>query len=289
MLISIVIVNFNTKEITSRCVDSFLYNRVDGNNIEIIIVDNASTDGSGHYFQEKYFQKENIKIILNEKNFGFGLANNMGVSIARGHYIVFANSDTYVEGFDFKNLIACFEEKENIGALSCKILYPNASIQTLGYNFPSLWNDFLLNALFWNYKFAKKVRYRKYENKGLFERDWISGCFFMCKKEIYQQVNGFDPDIFMYAEDLDICARFFALGSRNYVYDKEQIYHLHGQSSINSKVNFKKMLIGKKNYYYVMRKNKLVKWPGIIYLMHLIHIVGLFLFKRIMQILLNKN
>ncbi|NUU59624.1 glycosyltransferase family 2 protein [Paenibacillus agri] len=287
MSISIVIVNYNTKEITSRCVDSFLYNRVDDNDVEIIIVDNASTDGSSIYLQEKYSQRENIRIILNEKNLGFGLANNIGVKVAKGNYIAFANSDTYVESFNFKNLITCFEEQKNIGALSCKILYPNGSIQTLGFNFPSLWNDFKLNALFWNYKFMKKIRYRKYKNKGLIERDWVSGCFFICKKELFKEVNGFDSSIFMYAEDLDICARFFSLGCRNFVYDKEQIYHLHGQSSINSKVSFKKMLKSKKNYYYVMRKNKLVIWPGVIYLMHLIHLIGLFLFKRFRQILLK--
>ncbi|MBT2290573.1 glycosyltransferase family 2 protein [Paenibacillus albidus] len=284
MNISIVIVNYNTKEMTSRCVDSFLHNRVDDKDIEIIVVDNASTDGSSVYFQEKYSYRENIKIILNEKNFGFGLANNIGVGVARGHYIAFANSDTYVDGFDFGNLIKCFEEHGNLGALSCKILYPNGSIQTLGFDFPSLLNDFKLNVLFWNYKFVKKIRYRNYHNKGLIKRDWVSGCFFMCKKELFQKVNGFDSEIFMYAEDLDICARFYSLGLENFVYDKEEIYHLHGQSSINSKISFKKMLVSKKNYYYVMRKNKLVIWPQLIYLIHLIHLVGLFLLKRFKQI-----
>lgn len=281
--ISIIIVNFNTKEMTSRCVDSFINNRVDDNNIEIIIVDNASTDGSDFYFREKYSYMSNVKIIKNEENVGFGLANNKGVEVAQGNYIAFANSDTYIEGLNFESLVKCFEKQKNIGALSCKILYPNGTIQTLGFDFPSLWNDFKLNALFWNYKFMKKIRYHNYQNKGLFKRDWVSGCFFMCEKKIFQEVNGFDSRIFMYAEDLDICARFFSLGNQNYVYDNEEIYHLHGKSSHEKKINFKKLLVSKKNYYYVMRKNKLVLWPRLIYLMHVIHLVGLFLFKRLKQ------
>lgn len=283
MDISIIIVNYNTKEMTVRCVEAFLYNRQDDYDIEIILVDNSSIDGSKEYFYQKYSNNKRVKLIFNDNNYGFGIANNIGAEIATGKYIAFVNSDTYIKHFNFKNLINCFEKCKNIGALSCKILYPNGLIQTIGYNYPSLWNDFKLNVLFWNYKFVKNYRYKKYVNKGLIKKDWVSGCFFMCEKHEFLKIKGFDSQIFMYAEDLDICIRFSDIGKKNYVYDKEKIYHLHGQSSKKSKPSLKNMFISKRNYYYVLKKNKITKWPKLIYTMNIIHVIFLFIFIYIRQ------
>jgi len=278
MDISVIIVNFNTKEITARCVESFLRNKENGINIEIIIVDNFSTDGSKEYFQNKYSNIINVKMIFNGSNYGFGVANNMGVRLAVGKYIAFANSDTYIENFSFKNLMNCFNECDNIGALSCKILYADDSIQTTGFNYPSICNDIKLNVFFWNYRFIKKYRYKKYIDRGLFRKDWVSGCFFMCKKDLFLKVTGFDPKIFMYAEDLDICIRFSNTGAQNYVYDKEKIYHLHGQSIKTMNLSLKRMLSSKRSYYYVLKKNNITDFKIFIYLINIIHTIALFIF-----------
>lgn len=270
--VSLIILNFNTKKMTEDCINSYLKNFDEQITYEIILIDNNSSDGSKEYFTEKYSLSKRIKLVFNDSNIGFGNGNNIGASLAKGEFLVFANSDTIIKKLNVLNLINCFKEVNNIGILSCKIMNNDDSIQSVGYNFPSIWNDIKLNFLFWNFNFVKKIRYRNYMERGLFQTDWLTGSFFMCKRTDFLEINGFDSSIFMYAEDLDLCARMKALGRKNYIFDKEEIYHLHGKSSGGNNVKFQNLLESKKNYLYVLKKNDLVKYPYLLYLFSIIHI-----------------
>jgi GT2 family glycosyltransferase len=282
MELSVIIINYNTKLMTKECVDSYIDNLDKKVTYEIIIVDNNSKDGSKEYFNVCYSSIPNVNLICNDKNVGFGNANNIGVRCAKGKYLLFANSDTIIKKFNIHNMINCFEAKGDVGALSCKIINQDDSIQSLGFDYPSLLNDFKLNFLFWNYNFIKKYRYANYKDKGLIKRDWVSGSFLMCQKENFDIVEGFDPKIFMYAEDLDICARFQKIGKDNYVYDKEEIYHFHGKSG---KIDYFKLIAAKKNYLYVIEKNGLSIFPKLIYTMNVIHISLLWFYKKFNNIM----
>ncbi len=284
--VSVIILNYNTKEMTVNCVESYIRNFEGLENYEIILVDNCSTDGSWDYFNEKLSTHKRIRLVYNEKNVGFGNGNNIGVEYAKGRFLIFANSDTLVKKFDVQNMINCFIVEPNIGVLSCKILNQDGSIQSLGFSNPSVINDFKLNFLFWNFNIVKKFRFKKYSERGLFKVDWVSGSFFMCRRDDFLNLNGFDSNIFMYAEDLDLCARIRKLGKENYVLDSEEIYHLHGKSS---NVNYTKLLKEKQNYLYVIKKNRISKFPKTIMIMHIVNITVVIGFKRIISCFRTKK
>ncbi|MEX5519326.1 glycosyltransferase family 2 protein [Bacillus cereus] len=255
-IISFIIVNYNTKKITKDCVDSINKNEsLKQFQYEVIIVDNDSNDGSREYFKEHAFA--NTIIIENDKNDGFGKANNIGVRFSKGKYIVLLNSDTLVGETNFELLIDTIKSKNNIGVLSTKILNRDSSIQSLGFNFPSLINEVKLNLLFWNFNFIKNLRFKNYSNKGLFRVDWVSGSFMIIKKEDYSSIGGFDEKIFMYAEDLDLCYRLYEENKYSYVLDNTSIYHLHGESGSKKKLSLKKLLKRRENYHYVINKHKI--------------------------------
>ncbi|NEW01033.1 glycosyltransferase family 2 protein [Bacillus megaterium] len=254
--LSFIIVNYNTKIITSDCIESINKNKTLENfNYEIIVVDNNSSDSSLEYFQKQNF--DNVKLIKNEANKGFGQANNIGAINSDGKYLVLLNSDTIVDQTNFALLINTISKNMSIGVLSAKILNDNDTIQSLGFNFPSLRNDTKLNLLFWNYNFVKKFRYKKYKDRGVFKTDWVSGCFMIMRKSDYQSVNGFDENIFMYAEDVDLCLRLFKNKKYSYIHDHTFIYHLHGKSGDKKNIKLSQLLKRKENYYYVIKKNEL--------------------------------
>ncbi|MCQ6564938.1 glycosyltransferase family 2 protein [Bacillus mycoides] len=255
-IISFIIVNYNTKNITEDCVNSINKNKsLKHFNYEIIIVDNDSNDGSREYFKEQTFA--NTIIIENDSNAGFGKANNIGVRFSKGKYIVLLNSDTLVGETNFELLIDTMRNNENIGVLSTKILNRDKSIQSLGFNFPSLMNEVKLNLLFWNFNFIKKLRFKNYNNKGLFKVDWVSGSFMILKKEDYSSIGGFDERIFMYAEDLDLCYRLCEKNKYSYVLDDTSIYHLHGESGSKKNLSVRNLLKRRENYHYVIKKHKM--------------------------------
>lgn len=257
MDLSFIIVNYNTSLLVENCINSLLKNKtLEEIKFEIVVVDNGSIDNSVPFLIEKYKTLKNIKIIDSKKNNGFGKGNNIGVSNSSGKFICCINSDTISQNTDYPKMLSYFKNQE-IGILGAKVLNKDNSIQSLGFNKPSIKNDFLLSFLFWNFNFMKKIRYHKYKNKGLINVDWVSGCFFLIRKSTFEEVKGFDEKIFMYSEDLDLSVRVENVGLKNYVLDTTDIYHLHGGSTNNKKPNLQKMLKEKKNYFYVIKKNKL--------------------------------
>ncbi|MDF2000018.1 glycosyltransferase family 2 protein [Peribacillus frigoritolerans] len=268
--LSFIIINYNTKNITADCINSININKTLTNiNYEIILVDNDSTDGSIKYFTENKY--ENVIFIKNKKNEGFGKANNIGVKNSNGKYMVLLNSDTIVDQTDFKLLIGKISNEESIGVLSAKILNKDKSIQSIGFDFPSIENEVKLNLLFWNFNFIKKFRYKNYKNKGLFRTEWVSGCFMIIRKLDYKEVGGFDEDIFMYAEDVDLCYRLYKKNKYSFVMDETSIYHLHGQSGNKKRIKLNQLLKRKENYYYVIRKNNILS-PFNLFLIKLTYI-----------------
>ncbi|WP_148359275.1 glycosyltransferase family 2 protein [Peribacillus simplex] len=268
--LSFIIINYNTKNITEDCINSININKtLTDIKYEIILVDNDSTDGSIKYFTENKY--ENVILIKNNKNEGFGKANNIGVKNSTGKYVVLLNSDTIVDQTDFKLLIGKISDNESIGVLSAKILNKDKSIQSLGFDFPSIKNEVKLNLLFWNFNFIKKFRYRNYKNKGLFRTEWVSGCFMIIRKLDYKEVGGFDEDIFMYAEDVDLCYRLYKKNKYSFVMDETSIYHLHGLSGNKKRIKLNQLLKRKENYYYIIRKNNLLS-PFKLFLIKLTYI-----------------
>lgn len=280
-MISFIIVNYNTKVVTEECINSILNNKLIDSLFEIIVIDNDSTDDSSNYLKKVFNKYKNVKIIKNIKNVGFGNANNIGFRESKGEFLIFLNSDTVVSHTNFNVLLNQFSLEKKIGFLSSLVLNSNNTIQSIGYDRPSLKNDFKVNMLYWNFNFIKSVRLSKYNKKGLKQVGWVSGCFMICSKDDFLKLKGFDPNIFMYAEDLDICLRMERIGKRNYIYDETSIYHLHGKSSNNNKL-FEKLYKQKKNYFYVLEKNNFGN-ISLIKFMTIYHIITLTFLKKIIE------
>lgn len=235
MDLSIIIVNYNVKEFLQNLIYSIEKASSDLN-IEIIVVDNASSDGSVELIEEKF---PSIKLIANEKNLGFSAANNAGLKIAKGKFLLLLNPDTLVQEDTFKNLIEFFQKSPDAGLVGCKILNPDGTLQlACRRGFPGPWTSFCkvtgLSTLFPNSKLFARYNLTYLDENQTYEVDAISGSFMMFTREVYEKVGGLDEQFFMYGEDLDICYRVQKAGYKNYYVHSTQIIHYKGESTKRS-------------------------------------------------------
>lgn len=241
MDVSIIIVNYNTKELTQNCIDS-IFENTNGVSFEVILVDNASTDGSVELFE----QEQRIQFIKSEKNLGFGKANNLGYKYAKGKYIFLLNSDTLL----LNNAIKMFYDKMesidgSIGCLGC--LLENADHQyTHSYaDFPRVSNSLyslaspyfrLLGCKEW---ILDNPQLRA-NHQSFFQVEYITGADLFIRRSVIEECGLFDPDFFMYYEDPGMQHRYLRKGYKSYIIDTPKIIHLQGSSM---KPNKRKSLI----------------------------------------------
>jgi GT2 family glycosyltransferase len=229
MMFSIIIVNYNTKELIKNCINSILIN-CENNDFEIIVVDNDSRDGSIEMLQEEFSDK--IKLIANASNEGFGVANNQGAKIVKGEFLFFLNSDTIMKNNILSELEKIFIENKGIGTVAPKLLLEDESEQPFAFGFyPKI-----LNVIFEKFKRAPK-----YLNKP-FEVEWVSGAALIIRREIFKKLGGFDENFFMYFEDIDLCKRVKELGFKVIVCPELSLTHLCGKSISR--------FVKRKSYYY---------------------------------------
>jgi GT2 family glycosyltransferase len=233
--LSIIIVNYNVKEFLLNLLDS-LKKATNNLSHEIIIVDNASDDGSVEIIEEKY---PSVKLIKNKKNVGFGTANNQGIKLSQGKYTLLINPDTIVKENIFTKLIQFIESKPDAGMVGCKVLNPDGSLQlSCRRGFPGPWTSFTkvtgLSKLFPKSKLFAKYNLTYLNENGTYRVDAISGAFMFTKKEILEKVGGFDTQFFMYGEDLDLCYRIQKEGLSVYYFHETEIIHYKGESTRRS-------------------------------------------------------
>jgi GT2 family glycosyltransferase/lipopolysaccharide/colanic/teichoic acid biosynthesis glycosyltransferase len=236
--LSIIIVNYNVKEFLQNLIHSIEKASLNLTK-EIIIIDNASDDGSVDFIKEKFPQ---IKLIANSKNLGFGKANNIGLKQAAGKYILLINPDTLVAEDTFEKMIKFFESNSEAGLAGCKILNPDGSLQlACRRSFPGPWTSFTkvtgLSSMFPNNKIFARYNLTYLDENKTYEVDAISGSFMMMRKEVYEKVGGFDEQFFMYGEDLDLCFRIQQSGFKVYYVHSTQIIHYKGESTKRSSLD----------------------------------------------------
>lgn len=236
--LSIIIVNYNVKEFLKNLLNS-LQKAVKNLNTEIIIVDNASTDGSVEEISRVF---KDVQIIANIKNLGFGKANNIALEKAKGKYILLINPDTIVREDTFLKMIEFFEANNQAGMLGCKVLNPDGSLQLpCRRSFPTPWVSFTkvagLSSLFPNNRLFAKYNLTYLDENEVNEVDAISGAFMMLRREVYEKIGGFDPQFFMYGEDLDLCYRTQQSGYKVYYVPHTEIIHYKGESTRRSNLD----------------------------------------------------
>ena len=250
--VSIVIVTYNTMLMTNECIDSVL-KHTRRNSIEIILVDNASTDGS----KEFYATDERIKYIYSNENLGFGRANNVGIDVALGKYVFMLNSDTIVLD-DVVRKLFDFAEKNydnNLGALgTCLINNEKKDARSFGQFVSSkrIYRRLLENLRIYRKNFEVET-YLKLDNQGYVEIDFISGADLFIPKKVFNQVKGFDPDFFMYYEETELQKRMDEVGLKRYIINVRDIIHLEGGSFGHNLPFRRKMMMTKGMKLYIIK------------------------------------
>lgn len=227
--LSIIIVSFNTKDITENCLYS-IFNSLKNSKLsyEVLVVDNNSKDGSVSML--KTLQRSHpstMKLLLNETNAGFGKANNQGVRLTKSDYVLLLNSDIVVLNDAVEKLFHFFQEHEgNMHFVGGKLFNKNMTRQpSCGpfYSLPIIFGALFLKGDYWNLT--------RYSPNSTMEVDWISGACILTKKEYFEKVKGFDEGIFMYMEEIDLLYRARKAGFHVYFYPKARFVHLGSASS----------------------------------------------------------
>ena len=227
MVVSIIIVSWNTRDLLIQCIESICKNAstVD---YEIWIVDNASEDGSIPTIREAF---PSVNIIENLQNVGFGRANNQGIGASSGRYILLLNSDTRICPGAINVMLECMENHPEAGGIGPQLLNPDQSLQVSCYPFPTLtrecWRLFHLDTI----KPIGIYDQRVWNLNQIREVDALKGACILFRREAIQQAGGFDPDFFMYTEEIDLCYRVNNVGWKLFWVPQAEVIHYGGQST----------------------------------------------------------
>lgn len=241
--LSIVIVNYNSKDFVLRCIKSIKINfakELENNEFEIIVVDNASSDNSKSVLEK---EKE-ITFIYNSKNLGFSKANNVGIKKSSGRYVLFLNPDTIVYKDTLKKMIDFMDEHKKVGAATCKVVMKNEEIDDATHRgFPTPWNS-LMFFIGFSRLFPKSRIFNGYHMGWLdmdktHEIDALAGAFMMVRRTAGEKVGWWDEDYFFYGEDLDFCYMLKQNGWKIYYVADVSIFHHKGVSGGIKKVSEK--------------------------------------------------
>lgn len=200
--LSIVIVNWNTRELLSACLQS-VFDTVRASPLQVIVVDNASNDGSPAMVQQHF---PSVQLIANTSNAGFARANNQAFAGCAAKYVLLLNSDAFLLPGTADGLMQELDNYSNAAAVGPMILNRDGSYQAGGANFPGLWNETLLA-----FGIARWLRHGYYPNYPP-ERpggivDWVGGACLIVRRRVLEQIGGLDEDYFMYTEETDWCFR----------------------------------------------------------------------------------
>lgn len=220
--LSIVILSYNTKKLTLDCIESVFdqYSKnIENGEFEIIVADNASTDGTPVEISNLKSKISNLKLIQNKNNFGFSKGNNAAVRDARGKYILFLNSDTQVKDKELLSMIDFLEKNPKVGILGGKIINNDQTPQPSAGKFYTLLNlCIVLLGL-------ERLGFVRSSPSKISRVDWVSGAFMMIGKDLFDRLGGFDEHLFMYLEDMELCYRAKKEDFLTYFYPNVKLMH----------------------------------------------------------------
>ena len=240
MDVSIIIVNYNTKKLTSDCITSIV-EKTQGISYEIILVDTASIDGSKDLFEKD----ARITYIYSEKNGGFGYGNNLGMKIAKGRYFLLLNSDTLLVNNAVKEFYDFAETQIRKQVYGCYLQNAEKKYSCSYFFFPA----FTIKDFF-------KRSFGKQQNTDVDFQiknvEAISGADMFFPRKIYEEIGGFDENIFLYGEEGEWQYRMKKAGYPCCLIPQPEIVHLEGQSM---KMSPSKMAIKWKSHFYILKKH----------------------------------
>jgi GT2 family glycosyltransferase len=236
--VSVIIVSWNAREYLMQCLAS-LSTEACRYPTEVIVVDNASSDGSADAVASSY---PGVRLIRNTENLGFAKANNIGVAASRGRYLCFVNSDVKVLPHCVTRLVDFCEAQPNVGMAGPRVIGGDGKLQRSCRGFPNVWNMFCralaLDSMFPRNKAFNGYKLYHWAQDTLRPVDILTGCFWLVRREALNQVGLLDEEFFMYGEDMDWCKRFWAQGWQVFFVPSAEAVHYGGASSSNAPVRF---------------------------------------------------
>lgn len=230
MDVSIVIVNWNTSESLRNCLRS-IYAQTCYVNYEVCVIDNASTDGSVEMVRGEF---PTVTVIANTKNRGFAAANNQGIEIAEGRYILLLNSDTTICNNAIEKCVKYADKHQDVAIVGPQVWEDESTIQYTCFGYPSLTNYLFrlsgLVKLFKNNHIFGREQMRWWKRDSEREVDVVSGMFMLVRREAIEQCGALDKTYFVYCEEADWCYRFSKAGWKIMFWPGAKIIHAHGGS-----------------------------------------------------------
>ncbi|NQW29288.1 MAG: glycosyltransferase [Ignavibacteria bacterium] len=240
--VSIVIVNYNVKDYLLQCLKS-IYAHKTNLIIQTIVVDNASTDNSVAELRGLF---PNVVWVALDENVGFGRGNNVGLELCRGKYTLYLNPDTVLGQDTLDRMKIYLDQNPDVGLAGCKVLNADGTFQiACRRGFPTPWASFCklfgLQALWPSSKLFAGYNLTYLPINATYNVDALIGAFMMGPTDLLVNLGGFDPDFFMYGEDLDLCKRVQLAGRRVVYNHSTSIVHYKGESTKRSAINENKV------------------------------------------------
>lgn len=259
MDVSICIVNWNTRDLLRHCLQS-IRDRTSSVETEVIVVDNASADGSAEMVQTEF---PTVKLIASAENLGFACGSNLAAASATGHYLLYLNPDTELVTNAIFGMWSFLDHNPGHGAVGCRLLNSDGSLQmTCASSFPTPRNELssllFLDRVFPKSKVCSSRELNYWDHTDSRDIECLSGACMMLSRPLAQLLAGFDESLFMYGEDLDLCCRVRRVGLRLHYLASEVVYHHEGAASRKKGTNFAPFFQRAANYYF-LQKN--FGWP----------------------------
>lgn len=227
--VSVVIVSYNTREMTTRAVQALLKSR-EASSLQIIVVDNASRDETTEHLRETF---PSITVIKSP-NEGFAAGNNKGFELCRGKYFLVLNPDTEVREDTITSCVTYLERHVDVGALGCRVVHPNGELDPTIFRFPSLaqvfFNIFVPHGIMERSRLFGDPRYSTLRKDEVNDVDVIAGCYMLVRREVIENIGGMDERFFVYSEEVEWCRRIRNAGWKIRYFPFAEVLH-HGGGS----------------------------------------------------------
>jgi len=239
MQLSVIILNYNVRYFLELCVLS-VQNAIQNSDAEIIVIDNNSQDDSCAMMKQRF---PNVKLIENKDNLGFPKGNNIGVAVAKGEYICILNPDTVVAEDTFTKILAFAKRQNELGIVGCKLIDGTGNfLPESKRGIPTPFVAFTkITGL---YKIFPKA-FGKYYAQHLSvnetgEVEILVGAFMLMKRDLYNEIGGFDENCFMYSDDIDLSYMVLKKGKSNYYFHESSVIHYKGESTVKDGIYMKR-------------------------------------------------
>jgi len=226
--ISVILVSYNTASLLPKAIEC-LRQSSENMVLQTVIVDNASRDDSVALIKRDY---SDCELIENDKNVGFGRANNQALPFIKGRYVLLLNTDAFVSPDTLEKTVTYMDEHEECGLLGVKLIGRDGVLQPSCRYFPTPLNIFLQQTGFKKFFSAKRmVDDMSWDHASSRECDWVPGCYLLIRKEVIDQVGLFDKRYFLYSEEVDLCFAAKNAGWQVHYFSGTSVVHLGGESA----------------------------------------------------------